>query len=146
MISTYKLKFFGKVKRVSFRETFLNLAIKNKINGFVKNEKNYIIVFIQQEEKILKIFLNKIKEKLQNENKLIYIENILIEKIKNKKLFKKFEIKYLNFLNKFFSKSHNFLRKNNNIKNYENLYRNEKIPNHIVIIPDGNRRHSKKIK
>ena len=132
---TYNLVFFGKVKKVNFRRTFLKVAKLNSINGFIQNKKDCVYAIIQNEDrKKIFYFLENVKKFLENENRNIKIKDFKFVKIETNELFYDFKIKYFSKLDNLLSSTHSIFVKKKKFK----------IPNCIGIIPDGNRRWLKK--
>jgi len=139
-MNNYKITIFGRVQGILFRKFIQKTAIKNNIKGIVRNLKDGSVqIIINTTNENLNIFIKKIKK-----YNLAIINNLQVEKINLEKEFTGFKIiKTKNYISDKISAIKNLI----NYYTKYNITRNHLkiIPNHIVIIPDGNRRWAKKI-
>ncbi len=129
---------YGRVQGVGFRNRIKEFCLENHLKGFVRNlSDGSVYVYLDAKEKEVELFLNWIKEikgfvKINNfelREKNFKSEGFIVKKDKGF-LRDKLESE-INLLRYFFGLSfpRNYLRK---------------IPQHVVIIPDGNRRWAKR--
>ncbi|MFQ5531222.1 MAG: polyprenyl diphosphate synthase [Candidatus Nanoarchaeia archaeon] len=136
-INEIKIELFGRVQGIRFRNTIKELANKLKIKGFVFNlEKGGVCVLGQGSKNNLLDFITE----LQKNPGLSKIKEMNYKWQKPEKIFSKFDIiKKDPFLT---DKAKSFLNLGKQVI-AENL---EKVPTHLAIIPDGNRRWAKERK
>ena len=128
------IEVFGRVQGVRFRSNLKKIADSLGINGYVRNRENgEVIIVAQAQEKVLREFLSKI-EKSPGFSRIEEMNWKWQRKIVDYKIFT-------------ISKKGNFFQ--DQFKSLKNLGRSilgkdlEKMPEHVVIIPDGNRRWAK---
>lgn len=124
----------GRVQGVGFRRNVKNFSDKNNIKGFVMNRDNGSVILIGQGEDES---LQNLSTWLKSNPGFSKVDNILIKKNKVSK-------KYTDF--KIIRTTHIIKDQIRNLKNLgKSLIKKEsKIPVHIAIIPDGNRRWARK--
>jgi hydrogenase maturation protein HypF len=86
---SYKIEVRGIVQGVGFRPFVYNLALKHDIKGWVNNDEKGVNVVIYSDENSCQKFLDELKN---NPPKLAKIDELKIEKITSKKVYKSFEI------------------------------------------------------
>lgn len=136
MVKSYVFNVYGNVQGIGFRKKIKRFADENKIFGNVKNDSDgsVSICMIAEEENMenFKEFLKKFSVRNFDSKEVIGGENFKEFKIiKNGGFFYDKFFSVFNLLKYSFGFSHT--------RNY--LY---KIPIHLAIIPDGNRRWSRK--
>ena len=75
----YLLKIDGLVQGVGFRPFVYRLAVKNKLNGWVKNTNENVIIRIQGNQTNINAFLSSFKKEAP---KTSFIKSIIIEELK----------------------------------------------------------------
>ena len=127
-----EVKVFGRVQGVGFRKKVKKFALEKDLKGFVKNNLDGSVNILVSGSKTN---LNEFLKWLKNVNGLSSVKKIEIlnKKIMNYSSFKIIKDKSF-FLDQFYS----FV---NLIKSFFKEYLT--IPEHVVVIPDGNRRWAK---
>jgi len=131
-----ELEIYGRVQGIRLRNIIKKFANKNSIFGFVKNKKDGTVLIIAQGNKAK---LNSLVKWLKSNPGLAKIQDLKIQLNHPKKEYSDFKI----------IKDKNFFL--DQLSNFFNLFRYtfkipakiNKIPIHIAIIPDGNRRWAK---
>ncbi len=129
-----RIEFFGRVQGVRFRHFVRNTAEKMGINGYVMNkEDGSVLVIAQGNKEELDIFLTA----LQRGSFFSKIEGVFYLWQKPKNIYEEFSIS----LNKglFEDQKSSFTNLGKKIFGFK-----DKVPKHIAVIPDGNRRWAKK--
>lgn len=91
MIKSFKIKVYGKVQRVGFRNFLKKNAVNHEITGFTRNENNgTVFIYITGEEENIEAFLSEVKVGPDRAN-VEFIEVEIADKIK----FDGFEIRDL---------------------------------------------------
>jgi undecaprenyl diphosphate synthase len=135
-----KINIYGRVQGVGFRKKIKRFADKNNLKGFVENNfDGSVSMFVKCSDKKLNKFLAWLKI-----NKgFSLVKNFELINQENFKNYSGFKIKKKNsFLIDKFKGGFNFLRYFFRLQNPRNYLK--KIPLHVVIIPDGNRRWARK--
>jgi len=128
---------FGRVQGIGLRRRIKKFAEENMLKGFVRNEEDGSVrIIVHGNEKSIKKFI----EWLEANPRFSKIENIIVSE---KKVLKKYDNFFIEkkdsfFIDQFKSFFNLFKYSFNNFENSNN-----KIPIHIGIIPDGNRRWAK---
>ncbi|MFH1787200.1 MAG: polyprenyl diphosphate synthase [archaeon] len=137
----YEIKIYGRVQGTGFRKKIKKFCDNLNLNGSVENLSNgSAIVFLECDE----ISFGKFNNFLKSGKGLIKVNNFEFKKIDYSENFSGFKIK----------KRQNFLI--DQIQSFVNLFkyffgvgyvRNYllKIPSHVAIIPDGNRRWARRL-
>lgn len=129
-----KVEIYGRVQGVMFREYVKQTADSMGLKGYVLNrDDGSVFVIVQGQRKYLKKFLDKV----QKGSSLSKVEGVSY-------FWKKPENNYDNFLialdkGTIEDQKMNFLNLGKNVLGIKN-----KVPMHVAIIPDGNRRWAKK--
>lgn len=130
-----KIELFGRVQGVNFRWEIKNFAEKNNLKGYVANkEDGSVLIVAQGEMKLLEDFVNWIR----SEPGFVKIEGLSY-------LWRDKEIEYKEFTVK--REKNYFVDKAKGVVNLAKRLVGKKdegkIPIHVAIIPDGNRRWAK---
>ncbi len=129
-----EIEAFGRVQAIGFRLTIRGHAVKNGLRGFVLNRENgSVLIVAQGNKKKLKEFLSW----LNASPGFSRIDTLKYSWRKEVKDYEKFEIiRKGNFISE---QARNFY----NLGKYVFSKKYSKVPVHIAIIPDGNRRWAK---
>lgn len=144
-MNIYKINIFGRVQGICFRKYLKKIATKNNLVGTVKNLKEGSVeIILECENYEFDFFLKQITKIKKYKFAIINNINIkILETNTDKKLHNKLSGKF-----KIIKKDNLLLDKINaiyNLFNYHFKFSINKnhlkiIPNHLIIIPDGNRR------
>lgn len=74
-IVRYRIRVRGRVQGVGFRYHALKLAEQLKINGFVKNESDHVLIEVEGREETLRIFIRSLRTKPPRECRITSIES-----------------------------------------------------------------------
>jgi len=129
-----KIEIFGRVQGVNFRWMIKNFADKNEIKGYVTNkEDGSVLIVIQGEKKQLNDFISW----LRSEPGFVKITGLNYAWQNQEIEYKEFTIKREQ--NYFVDKAKGVINLAKSLIGKKEL----NVPNHIAIIPDGNRRWAK---
>ena len=128
-----KIEIFGRVQGVMFRHFVKEKADKLGIKGCVLNDSSgSVLIFVQGDKKILNEFLEEVKKgpKFARVDGVSYFWREVSQKYENFRI-----VLDKNFV---FDQKDSFINLGKNLLNIKS-----KFPEHVAIIPDGNRRWAK---